>query len=248
MNFRGARKPFIIALLSAAARLTPMGILVRYRRGFGVIELAIAMVILGIVFVMTLKAGVLVDSIRAVMVTYQIQSIQNRILVYRADYAAFPGDDPRAARRFGRENAMFLRQNAVVSFVGDDKIDGKLSDALSPNGEQFMAWRDLRYAGAWPGDPKTPGLSALPENPFGGVYGFDEGNLGQTKGSICATRIPGHAAAMIDDRLDDGLPDKGAVVATSRYDSSIALNHFDEPDSQPYSVEKEYIICAPLMP
>jgi prepilin-type N-terminal cleavage/methylation domain-containing protein len=86
VNFLGARKPFIIAFLTAAARLTPMGILVRYRRGFGVIELAIAMVILGIVFVMTLKAGVLVDSIRAVMVTYQIQSIQNRILSVEKEY------------------------------------------------------------------------------------------------------------------------------------------------------------------
>tara|TARA_R110000868_G_scaffold53617_4_gene168001 strand:- start:1657 stop:1923 length:267 start_codon:yes stop_codon:yes gene_type:complete len=88
----------------------------------------------------------------------------------------------------------------------------------------------------------------MPENPFGGVYGFDEGNLGQSSGSLCTTRIPGRAAQMIDDRMDDGIINRGKVVATSRYDAVEAKNHFDAPDFEPYDFEKEYIICAPILP
>lgn len=219
----------------------------RTQRGFGGLEVVIAVVILGVVFAMAMKGAALVETMRAFIATYQIQNYQYKVFAYQAQFNHLPGDDPEAPRRFQRERAVFINQGVPLSLAGDLKLDGKLSDALSPNGEQFMAWRDLRYFGL-EGDPRAPGASAMPENPFGGVYGFDEGNLGQKGGSLCATRIPGRAAQMIDKRLDDGVIDKGAVVATSRYDVASAGNHFEAPDSQPYDVEKEYIICAPIMP
>jgi hypothetical protein len=111
-----------------------------------------------------------------------------------------------------------------------------------------MAWRDLRYAGLVKGDPKWAGESAAPENPFGGIYGFDEGNLGQSGGSLCATRVPGRAAQIIDRNMDDGVINKGRVVATSLYDVVGAHNHFNAPDSAPYDYAKQYIICVPILP
>jgi hypothetical protein len=218
-----------------------------HRRGFGVVELAVCMIILGIGFVLTFKGFVLVDSIRAFVASYQIQQFQNRVLTYQTEYRALPGDDPSASKRFKREEAIFIQNGAVVSLKGDGKLDGKLSDALNASGEQFMAWRDLRYAGL-EGDPALAGVSAMPENPFGGAIGFDEGNLGQKAASICLTRVPGRAAQIIDHRLDDGAISKGNIVATSKYDPAGVFNHFDAPDSEPYNFEKEYILCAPLLP
>lgn len=211
-------------------------------------EITIAVVILGIVLAMTLKGRELVENVRGLMAVYGIEQFQNRVLSYQSQYSALPGDDPVAPRRFKRDPALVMMYNATVSFAGDDKIDGKLFDTLSPNGEQFMAWRDLRAAGMVSGDVNLVGASAMPPNPFGGVYGFDEGNLGQTKGSLCLTRVPGRAAQAIDAKLDDGAIDTGKVVATANYDPAGAFNHFDAPDSEPYSIEKEYIICAPIMP
>jgi hypothetical protein len=217
-------------------------------RGFSIIELASTVIILGAIFIMTLKGSAIVTTMRAVVASYKLAQYQGLLKFYQAEYDALPGDDPRAPQRFGRPDAIFFLEGAPISSVDNNKIDGKLTDSLSPNGEQFMAWRDLRSARLIDGDPKIAGGAAMTDNPFGGVYGLDEGNLGQTGGSLCLTRVPGRAAEIIDKRIDDGVINKGKVVATSRFDPAVALNHFDAPDSEPYNLDKEYIICAPMLP
>lgn len=217
-------------------------------RGFSFIEMGIAIFILGAIFLMTLKGSDMVMTMRAFIAANQIEQFRHRIAAYHVENRALPGDDTGAPRRFGRESAVFLRYGRTVSLAGDEKIDGRLSDSTNAAGENFMVWRDLRYAGALEGDPAIAGASAMPENPFGGVYGIDEGNLGHTTQSLCATRVPGRAAALIDQRLDDGIVDKGKVVGTAAYDVAGAFNHFEKPDSQPYDVDKQYIICIPAMP
>ncbi len=218
------------------------------KRGFAGLQVIIAVVILGAIFVMTLKGVALIEVARSLQAGFQLQQFQNRVMSYQVTYRALPGDDPLARGRYGRDEAVYLLFGAPVSFAGNQKIEGRLWDVVSASGEQFMAWRDLRYAGMIEGDPTVAGASAMPENTFGGVYGFDEGNLGQKDGSLCLTRVPGRAAQLMDRRLDDGVINKGRIVATSKYDPAGALNHFDAPDSEPYDFEKEYIICAPILP
>jgi prepilin-type N-terminal cleavage/methylation domain-containing protein len=216
-------------------------------RGFSIWELVSAIVILGIVFAMALKGSVLVESMRAFLTAYQLERFQHAVMSYRETFNTLPGDDGFGHRRWGRPQAIMLFAGAPVTFSNDERINGRLFDLLNPNGENFLAWADLRGFGAVEGDVNLVGFSAMPENLFGGVFGFDEGNLGQSSSSICATRIPGRAAEIIDRRMDDGAINSGKVVATSRYDTA-ALNHFDAPDSQPYNIEKEYIICVPAVP
>lgn len=216
--------------------------------GFSIVEFGVTIILLGVIFVMTLKGAALVESMRAFMTTVQISKFQNAVMSYREAFNALPGDDAQGPRRWGRPDAIVFFSGAPVSYANDARINGQLFDILNPNGENFIAWADLRGYGAVPGDITLVGFSAMPENLFGGVYGFDEGNLGQEGGSLCATRVPGGAAQKIDARMDDGIIDRGRVVATSKYDATNAHNHFDAPDSAPYDIEKEYIICAPILP
>ncbi len=76
--------------------------------GFGGLEILIAVVLLGIIFLMTLKGAALVESIRALMMSYQIEHFQNRVMVYQAEYSWLPGDDPNAPRRYQRSGATRL--------------------------------------------------------------------------------------------------------------------------------------------
>lgn len=216
-------------------------------RGFGLIEFVCAIVVLGIAMLLALKGGALLQNLRAVTTGYQLRQYQAAVMRYVAENRVMPGDDRYATQRFGREPAFMVQGGRVISKVGNGVIDGHLSDFGSARGEQIMAWNDLRSAGMVDGDPSAVGFSALPENPFGGIFGFDEGNLGQTGGSICATEIPGRAAAQIDDRLDDGNPSSGKVLATSRFSVDVG-NHFPGPDNAPYDVEKTYIVCVPALP
>ncbi len=217
-------------------------------RGFTVIEMSMAIIVLGIAFMMTLKGADLVQTARAFMSSYTVQRYQTAIKAYETTHMALPGDDRDAPKRNQRPPSIYNIAGGTVSFAGDGMINGRLYDVTNPNGEQFMAWRDLRIDGAIPGDKTMVGASAMPDNVFGGVYGIDEGNLGQVGGSICLTRVPGRAAYMIDRYLDDGVVNKGKVVATAKWSPVEQQNHFDAPDDTPYDFEKEYIICAPLLP
>ncbi|MGE3474400.1 MAG: type II secretion system protein [Rhodospirillaceae bacterium] len=216
----------------------------RYQAGFSALQMVIAVAILGFTFVMSLKGRELVVATRGVVTANQFRQFQDSVVKYETQYRAMPGDDPKAPRVWNRTNSIYIVNGVSVSQAGDLRIQGLLSDYGNATGEQFNAWRDLRFAGMLDGDTALVGQSAMPENLFGGQFGFAEDNVG-LKNVICATRIPGDAARKIDERFDDGKIDTGSVRATSRWDPIDAKNHFDAPDETPYDPLKTYIICVP---
>jgi len=216
----------------------------RSERGVAPLVMIVAVVVLGFAFVMTLKGVELVHGMRAFIAATKFRQFSDFISFYEDRYHALPGDDRQAPGRWGRPRSVYIVNDLPVSFDGDLRIQGSLSDYGNATGEQFNAWRDLRLAGLLDGDIELFGQSAMPENPFGGRYGFAEDNLG-LRDVICATQVPGGAAAIIDQRLDDGTINTGVVQATSRWDPIDAMNRFDTPDVAPYDPLKTYIICAP---
>ncbi len=223
----------------------------RSARGFGGLEMLINVAILGIIFVLLLKAEDGINYARGVFEARQIETMQIIILGYREDHSFLPGDDPLAPRRFRREPA-FTRTFAggFADLTNNDVIDGYLFDAENEFGEHFRAWQDLRYAGKLGGEPEMSGMAALPGNLSGGVYGLDSGNLGMEDGSLCSTNLPGITAQVVDDSLDDGNIQTGLVVGTARLPEipDDQWGHYDEPDSEPYDPEKRYMICTTQLP
>ncbi|MGE0282896.1 MAG: type II secretion system protein [Rhodospirillaceae bacterium] len=216
-------------------------------RGFGVIELAVAIIVLGIAFVLTLKGTTLIAPMRAFVVAQQINQYRSAVQHYQVDFRGMPGDDPGAPERFNRPPALFNAGARPLSLVGDSKIDGLFDDAGNASGEQYMAWNDLRRAGYIEGDPTLVGPSARPENIYGGVFGFAAENLGLQQ-VLCLTQVPGTDAELIDKRLDDANIATGRIRATSQWDPVGRKNNFPEPDAVPYDPEKTYIICLPNTP
>ncbi|MGE3332135.1 MAG: type II secretion system protein [Rhodospirillaceae bacterium] len=216
----------------------------QYQAGFSGLQMVIVVAILGFTFVMALKGRDLVHAMRGLATINKLRDFQLELRTYEAQYRAPPGDDPAAPRRWGRENSIYIVGGVGVSMAGDQRISGLLSDYGNATGEQFDAWRDLRFSGLLDGDTALVGQSAMPENLFGGHFGFAEDNFG-LKNVICTTQIPGDVAQKIDERLDDGTINAGAVRATSRWDPIDAKNHFDAPDEAPYDPLKTYIICVP---
>lgn len=206
--------------------------------------MVIAVAILGFTFTMSLKGRELVHLMRGMVTANHLVEFQADLRAYEAQYGALPGDDPKAPRLWGRTNSIYMVNGVGVSHAGDERITGLLSDYANATGEQFDAWRDLRAAGIVDGPTDLVGRSAMPENLFGGSFGFAEDNFG-LKNVICATQIPGDVALRIDDRLDDGKIDTGSVRATSRWDPIEAKNHFETSDEEPYDPLKTYIICVP---
>jgi prepilin-type N-terminal cleavage/methylation domain-containing protein len=217
-------------------------------KGFSFIEMSFAICLIGIGLVFALKGTALIDAMKGRILAFELEQTQANVLRYREDFRELPGDGTKGEQLWDRAPSLSpITGGVLASLTGNNRIDGQLYNVDNVSGEQFNAWVDLRGAGFVEGDRKLRGGSTLPENPFGGFYGFDEGNLGQKDGSLCATKIPGQVAQSVDKRLDDGRIDKGRLVATSKF-SVEENNHFDAPDTEPYNVEKEYIICVPLLP
>lgn len=219
--------------------------------GFGGIELIINVVLIGIVFILLLKAEAGIDYIGGVFTARRIETMQIIIFGYREDHSFLPGDDPLAPRRFRRDVSRTRTFTGnYANLTNNDVIDGFLLDGENVLGEQFTAWQDLRFANKVDGDPAIEGIEALPSNLFGGVYGFDSGNLGMEDGSLCLTRLPGLTAQVIDEQLDDGVIDTGNVVATARLPETLDgdWGHYDVPDSDPYDPDKRYLLCTTQLP
>ena len=208
-------------------------------------ELAALMVFIGLVIGGILKGIDLIEEAKALRTLRTIDEVRVALVEYNARYGYLPGDDPEAPKRFGRPPSILMLQDVVYyDLTGNHHIDGWLMDSTMPTNEQFMAWNDLRAAGLLSGNREKVGVEALMRNEWKGIIGFDIGNLG-LQDTICVTRVPGKAAQMIDEKLDDGKMGTGQVRATNRYDRVRAFNHFEAPDTTEYNPEREYVLCLP---
>ena len=217
------------------------------RRGFSALEFAVVIAILGVVFAMTLKGAAAIEVMRAIATVHQLRNYQNTVQSYLAQFGQLPGDDPTATTHWGRPAAMTVVDGISISLAGNGSIEGPLSDPLNPDGEQLLAWRDLRLSGILDGDRTLVGQSAQPEDYFGTIFGLAEDNFGLQQ-VLCAMHVPGKVARYIDQQMDDGQIGTGQIRATSRWDPVGAKNHFDAPDTAPYDPSKTYIICMPYQP
>ncbi len=214
------------------------------QRGFGGLEIAIVVLLLGVIIVLTLKGTNLIAPMRAFVTVQQINQYKSAVAHYQSEFGSLPGDDAAAPRRWKRDPALFTFNGAIVSMAGDGLINGLYDDASSASGEQYMAWSDLRAATLVDGDPHLVGPSARPENIYGGTVGFAERNLG-LEHVLCLTDVPGADAGLIDKRLDDAVISTGSFRATSQWDPVGAKNTFSQPDAAPYDTGKTYLICFP---
>jgi prepilin-type N-terminal cleavage/methylation domain-containing protein len=178
-------------------------------QGFTLVELAIVMVIIGLMIGAVLKGQAMIDDAKQKRLLNDLQGISVAYFTYYDRYNAVAGDDSRTRSwdlSFGGGN-------------GDGLIDGEVD---TPSDESQDAWQALRYAGLLSGDPTVTGPASLPSHPFGGKYGiikheFETG-VG-TKNCIYAGNIAGDIAEMVDIRLDDGVYNSGSVQANRAYSS-----------------------------
>lgn len=189
--------------------------------GFTLVELSIVLVVVGLIIGSILVAVGIIQNARVTSTVNTLQSIQSAVSTYNQNYSAMPGDDAEAANRFG---------DLIVSNGGGDGKIGTTELFDSPpttpsNGdgayESLLVWKTLRAAGLIKGEASA---DTLPSNPFGGVFGIQDGAFGTTlQGNVlCMSGVPGDAARIIDQRLDDGSSQTGNVVGGTSIGSAPA--------------------------
>jgi len=194
----------------------------KQQSGFTLVEIAIVMVIIGLLLGGVLKGQEVITNARIKNINNDYSGISAAIYSYQDRYSTLPGDDGAAdAHVGGLVSTADTPENGI--------IEGSLGSTLSSpiaagDDEAAMAWVHLRLAGLISGDATS---STLPTNAFGGnsliLTGDGAGGAinGITGTMIAFTGITGDMAVILDAQNDDGNPNTGSIRAVDAATDSI---------------------------
>lgn len=180
--------------------------------GFTLIELAIVLVIIGLLLGGVLKGQELINSAKVKNMASDFKNIQVYIYGYQDKYKALPGDD-RAANTH-----LTGGQNGAGGTLGNGVIEGNWNSASSPAAsEAEVFWQHVRLANLAPGPTAVGDANYYPQNAEGGIIGVESvsqfgGPAGLTGAFvICSAGILGTFAEQLDTSMDDGNTATGSV-------------------------------------
>ena len=177
----------------------------RNQSGFTLIEIAIVLVIIGLLLGGVLKGQELINSARVKNLATDFRNLPVLIYGYQDKYKALPGDDIAAVSHVA----------ATGNGDGNGIINGKW-DSTTTTDESQLFWQDVRLAGLAPGP--TTGADLLPTNSAGGIIGVTNGTVTDNPVAglngtyvICSAGILGKFAKQLDIQMDDGNTSTGSM-------------------------------------
>ncbi len=192
-------------------------------RGFTLVELAIVLVIIGLVLAAVLKGQELIVSARLKTTISEVDGVRSATETFRDKYGALPGDYAQAQARVGDPAGVTW---AVIG-NGDGIIQGDGIAAPAAGEETVLYWNQLAaadmLAGVSPLGAGTIG-DGLPSMPVGGGLTIrnelviNKTTHWLTLGSAATTPtgvVNGEQAFLIDEKADDGRPGTGSIRSTT---------------------------------
>ncbi|HZP88340.1 MAG TPA: prepilin-type N-terminal cleavage/methylation domain-containing protein [Burkholderiales bacterium] len=185
-------------------------------QGFTLIEIAIVLVIIGLLLGGVLKGQELITGARVRNLIAQQDGIKAAFFAFQDRYRAFPGD-------YAAASANINCGGGCADGNGNGRID---NGSAGSSHEEILAWSHLASAGFLNGSyVATAGTASAaegntPKNPYGafvelvydGVYGTGtSGSPGAAKHNLkTGNQVPVEIMAEVDRKIDDGKPYSGA--------------------------------------
>jgi prepilin-type N-terminal cleavage/methylation domain-containing protein len=194
----------------------------RANQGFTLVEIAIVLVIIGLLLGGILKGQEMITQAKIKNVIADFSGVSAAYHGYQDRYRAIPGDDPNAATRWAVAPAAISGNgNGVVAGTYNNQCPQTVA-AGTP--ESCLYWDDLRRAGFVSG---TGGQQ--PFNALTGLIGVQTGDgvaagvgptlLNAANGNgfvgllMCSANLPDKIAIAVDTQMDDGASNLGTVRA-----------------------------------
>jgi prepilin-type N-terminal cleavage/methylation domain-containing protein len=179
-------------------------------QGFTLVEIAIVLVIIGLLLGGILKGQEMITQAKIKNVIADFSGISAAYHGYQDRYRAIPGDDPNAATRW----------SGATAGSGNGQVAGKYNSGTVTD-ESRLWWDHLRRSGFVSGNGTNQ-----PFNAVTGMIGVQTGDaatpavgpaLKDASGNgfvgliICSANLPDKITIAADTQMDDGSPSAGTV-------------------------------------
>ena len=179
------------------------------QKGFTLVEIAIVMVIIGLLIGGILKGQEMINNAKVKRVVKQADEMRAAVMTFYDKYGQYPGD----------ENSALFPPGDLANGNNDGQILGaEVGDAMSD-----LALANL-ISGTYTG-------ANFPSNAFGGttrVAWVDPGP-GNARHCIQYTSLPAETCLEIDTKYDDGVPTTGSIAtgaAATPYTAGTVIPNF----------------------
>lgn len=171
------------------------------QNGFTLIEIAIVLVIIGLLLGGVLKGQEMITQAKIRNVANDFNGSSAAYYAYQDRYRAIPGDDRNATRWASATAAL------PAGTVGNGFVEGTYNSTTATD-ESRVFWQHLRFSGLVAGATSD---TLQPQNAVGGITGVQNNALGLAGLVVCSSNLPGKVAGAIDAQFDDGNAQTGQV-------------------------------------
>ena len=194
----------------------------RSQSGFTLIEIAIVLVIIGLLLGGVLKGQELINSAKVKNFANDFRNIPVFIYGFQDKYRALPGDHSAVTTILPTAN----QASTPAGTQGNGQINGNW-DTATLTDESMVFWQHVRLGGLATGGTVVANDSTYwPVNADGGRIGIESGAanfIQNTDGTtflqgayiVCSTGILGKFALQLDTTMDDGNPQTGSMRAVA---------------------------------
>jgi prepilin-type N-terminal cleavage/methylation domain-containing protein len=224
----------------------------RNQSGFTLIEIAIVLVIIGLLLGGVLKGQELINSAKVKNIANDFKNVPVYIYGYQDKFRALPGDDRGADTHLGA-NASCAGGTCpipIANTTAGDGIIGGAWDSSTKTDESYLFWQHVRLAGFAAGSTDINAGDYIPVNAIGGEMGI-QSNSGFTTITkkadttasamtgayvICSKGVLGKFAKQLDTTLDNGDTDTGAMRVLNPAVAATSIATGGITDGSPYTV------------
>ncbi|MGE5770227.1 MAG: prepilin-type N-terminal cleavage/methylation domain-containing protein [Betaproteobacteria bacterium] len=214
--------------------------------GFTLVEIAIVLVIIGLLLGGVLKGQELINSAKVKNFINDFKAVPLFIYGFQDKFKALPGDDPQATTHMGAGATL----TPTAATLGNGRIEGAFNSE-NPADETVAFWQQVRLANLASGSTDFSSAAsikaALPRNADGGRLGVQStAPITGMTGSyfVCSEGVQGKFAKQIDITMDDGDTEKGSVRVAALGYTGTALAAIPTTGASGIVDDTTYTICV----